>query len=66
MHCTAYYSVVYRGNLYSAGETFDIMPEDSAEMRKHGKVWGEETKHDSYTESVVVKKSPGRPRKNPA
>lgn len=65
MKCTAFYSVVYRGNLYSAGQTFGIDPEDSAEMRKHGKVWGEETKHDAKEESVV-KRTPGRPRKNPS
>lgn len=64
MRCTAYHGVVYRNNLYSAGQTFDIMPEDSAEMRKYGKVFGEENKHDAKTEPVV-KRSPGRPRKNP-
>lgn len=63
MKCAAFYSVVYRGNLYSAGEPFDIKSEDSAEMRKHGKVWGEETKHDAK-EEPVVKRTPGRPRKN--
>lgn len=65
MKCTAFYSVVYRGNLYSAGQTFGIDPEDSAEMRKHGKVWGEETKHDAK-EEPVAKRTPGRPRKNPS
>lgn len=63
MKCTAFYSVVYRGNLYSAGKTFDIQPEDAAEMRKHGQVWGEETNHDANVEETVVKRSPGRPRK---
>ena len=65
MKFTAFYSVVYRGNLYSAGQTFEIKPEDSAEMRKHGTVWSEETKHDAKDESVV-KRAPGRPRKNPS
>lgn len=63
MKCTAYYGVVYRGNLYSAGETFEINPEDSAEMRKHGEVCCEEPMHDEQP-VVIAKRPPGRPRKN--
>lgn len=70
MKCTANYGVVYRGVLYSAGETFDIASEHSAEMSAHGKVWSEEPKHDASAEPLgieqpVVKRSPGRSRKNP-
>lgn len=61
--CTANHNVVYRGKLYSAGQSFAIDAKDAAEMERHGRI----VASDPVEESVApVKRSPGRPRKNPA